>query len=77
LNRIGTALRDLEKLREEATEVGRRKIRRLFLEDNLGSENRQQLEEIEVRQLWELQFWSGGDFEERQKNEKERRTRWF
>ncbi len=29
-NRIGTALRDLEKLREEATEVGRRKIRRLF-----------------------------------------------
>jgi len=40
LNRIGTALRDLEKLREEATEVGRRKIRRLFLEDNLGSENR-------------------------------------
>jgi hypothetical protein len=29
-NRIETALRDLEKLREEATEVGRRKIRRLF-----------------------------------------------
>jgi hypothetical protein len=29
-NRIGTALSDLEKLREEATEVGRRKIRRLF-----------------------------------------------
>jgi hypothetical protein len=36
-NQIGTALRDLEKLREEATEFGRRKIRRLFGEDNLGS----------------------------------------
>jgi hypothetical protein len=33
LIRIGTALSDLEKLREEATEVGRRKIGRLFLED--------------------------------------------
>jgi hypothetical protein len=30
----------MEKLREEATEVGRRKIRRLFLEDNLGSKEK-------------------------------------
>ncbi len=36
-NQIGTALRDLKKLREEATEFGRRKIKRLFGEDNLGS----------------------------------------
>ncbi len=43
-NQIGTALRDLEKLREEATKFGRRKIRRLFGEDNLGS-----VEEITVR----------------------------
>jgi hypothetical protein len=43
-NQIGTALQDLEKLREEATEFGRRKIRRLFGEDNLGS-----VEETTVR----------------------------
>jgi hypothetical protein len=34
----------LEKLREEATEFGRRKIRRLFGEDNLGSVGRQRLD---------------------------------
>jgi len=49
-------LRDLEKLREEATEVGGRKIRRLFLEDNLGSENRQQLEEIELDSCGSFNF---------------------
>ncbi len=43
-NQIGTALQDLEKLREEPTEFGRRKIRRLFGEDNLGS-----VEETTVR----------------------------
>jgi len=55
-NQIGTTLRDLEKLREEATEFGRRKIRRLFGEDNLGSEGGQRIAKIDIRQLRELQF---------------------
>ncbi len=42
-NQIGTALKDLEKLLEEATDVSRKKIRRLFWK----------------RTIWECRIYDG------------------